>query len=128
MYRERDYNRQPQDPDAEYFGESHRKPKVVKGDSVFGESRPPKKPRRERYYDDTDGYEPYEESYEPLEEQRGYYEEPSEPRFDPKPEKKRRRRKKRPLLILLLLIAALFLGFWFYLTVNLNSHPLPRDD
>ncbi|MBQ6810004.1 MAG: LCP family protein [Firmicutes bacterium] len=123
MYREKDYNRKRKDPDEEYFGDSHRRPRVVRGDSVFDDHRAKKKRRSASSYEED--YQNYyeEEPFNAYEEEDDFEDASS---FSGRKEK--RRRKKRPLLVLLLLFCGLFLGFWFYLTANLNSHPLPKDD
>lgn len=51
------------------------------------------------------------------------------PQFPQKPRRKHKekRRRNKPLLIFMAFVVLIFGGFWFYVTGNLNSHPLPRD-
>ncbi|MBQ2764867.1 MAG: LCP family protein [Firmicutes bacterium] len=134
-----------------------KRPKVTKGESVFEERRPKRQdyyeeevprrrsvrdipPRKRNDYQEDDYYEDafpesdysQEELYvEPSlfhrKEKKQTHKQVNFPQKSRK-QKKERRRKKHPLLVLLGIFLVVFLAFWFYLTANLNSHPLPRDN
>ena len=142
--------------EEEFWGEmpqskAPKRPKVTKSESVFDDPRPKRQnpyeeepPRRKavrtvssrkmQYPQEDDFYEDdfsEEELYvEPSlfhrKEKKQYKTQAKQQQKAYKP-KKERRRKKHPLLVILGILLVIFLAFWFYLTGNLNSHPLPRD-
>lgn len=141
MYREKDYNRKQNKKGGVYgdaFDEkkSPRRPKVTKSDSVFDDPRVAAKYRaeetthrravravpREEEDDYDDGL--YMEDSIFRKKKRSKASMPPKPK---KPHREKRRRNK-PALIIIGLVFLVFGGFWFYVTGNLNSHPLPKDD
>ena len=143
MYREKDYNRKQNQKGGAYGGSEPktppRRPKVTKSESVFDDfpadgKRRAEEPSRRRavrsvpreeqrpVYDDDDGLY-MEDSI--FRKKKG----PKQPksRKEPKPRRERRRVNKAALAVIGVILLV-FGGFWFYVTGNLNSHPLPKDD
>lgn len=161
MRREKNYNRHH--GSEEYWQESpppRRRPQVTKGESVYGDHRPPNRdpygepprrkavraiPRDEQWvesvsdeeYFNEDTYGGYDEDYDDFYDDPAYFTRKQKKQYKKQAKKQRKaykkaekrgRRKKRPLLKILLLLLVVFLAFWFYMTSNLNSHPLPKDN
>lgn len=151
MYREKDYNRK-QNPQGGCYGNgrgnktANRRPQVTKNDSVFDDSymgqnpSPSESARRRAVRAVSKKEQPNRDDYDYPNDDDGLYMEDSIFRkksrkkmfSSEKPKKEPRRRKERrhhkSALIFIALVLLVFGGFWFYITGNLNSHPLPKDD
>lgn len=138
MYREKDYNRKQNQTVGKGKNTPPRRPKVTKSDSVFDDPRiygnPPSAeparrravravPREERHNDDNGGLYMEDSIFRKKKGTPKY--KPEKPRKEKKP---RRERRHKPVWVALAVVILLFGGFWFYVTGNLNSHPLPKDD